>query len=402
MGLTLPVTGVETGPNWANEILAALNLIDAHDHTTSKGAEIPFSAINVNDDVDMGDNSMINIKSLFFNNQSLPYVENATLYISGGELYYNNSSGVPLQITIGGALNGVTGSHGIGGDYGNMGCTALVRYLNASGIFEFLASGTVYAPIYASDISIYEGVAGAHKVKLKTVAGLGGDVTITLPSTLPISTLPMSISATGVITSAQIIAAQITNNTITATQIANNTISATQIVNKTITAAQIADGSIVSPLIPANAITTALIADAQITPAKRSALGQQIATIPNTIYNAGSGSQTSGVLSTVTITSTGRPINVIVDIEECVAQAGYSYIHLYRNGVLVRKWDVVGDPSGGTYKLSCLNGSYIDVIGAGTYSYTVKFEKVISSGDGLHQIVGLSAGYAGILAAYEL
>jgi hypothetical protein len=49
MGLNLPVVGPAgtLGPDWANELNAAFDKIDSHDHTSGKGNPIPFSAIEV-------------------------------------------------------------------------------------------------------------------------------------------------------------------------------------------------------------------------------------------------------------------------------------------------------------------------------------------------------------------
>lgn len=40
MGMTLPVIGITTDPTWSQQLLAALALIDAHDHSTGKGAAL--------------------------------------------------------------------------------------------------------------------------------------------------------------------------------------------------------------------------------------------------------------------------------------------------------------------------------------------------------------------------
>ena len=45
MGIPVPVVGVDPGPDWANNINAGLGIIDAHDHSTGKGAPITGSIV---------------------------------------------------------------------------------------------------------------------------------------------------------------------------------------------------------------------------------------------------------------------------------------------------------------------------------------------------------------------
>ena len=48
MALDLPVVGSTAGPDWATKLNAAITTVDAHDHTTGKGVQIPAGGIAAN------------------------------------------------------------------------------------------------------------------------------------------------------------------------------------------------------------------------------------------------------------------------------------------------------------------------------------------------------------------
>jgi hypothetical protein len=402
MNLVLPVVSSELGPLWAQEIIEAFNLIDAHDHTEGNGKQIPLSAVNINDDIDAQANSIINLNSLILNSISSPAPTNSTIYLSGGELYFKNENGVDLQITMNGALNGVTGSHGIGGDYGNPGCTAIVNYFVANPGYQFQSNGTVYAPLYSGSVNIYEQVAGGHKAKLKVPAALGADYDLTLPIALPAATLPVSISATGVMSIAQIATAQIADLAVTSAKIAATTIGADKIVAKSITNAQITDATVI----------TALIADGNVTQAKRSALPWAQFTIPASIFNSGSGAQTRTLAGSVSVASIGRPILVSIYIEKAMASGGALNIQLLRNGGLVQTFSAaycVGLNT--TRHCSGFQVCWFDTPGAGTWTYTLNHVKTTNGVDDDYNSIGYSynndgspgaGASAGILTVAEL
>jgi hypothetical protein len=105
--LSLPVVSVTAGPSWANLLNAALTVIDAHDHTTNKGARVPTSGLNINANLDLGGYSPYNAKSVMLAAQSatLTGTSNANSVFSyGGNLYYTNSAGNAVQITSAGAI----------------------------------------------------------------------------------------------------------------------------------------------------------------------------------------------------------------------------------------------------------------------------------------------------------
>lgn len=107
LGLDLPTVSVTIGPDWANAVNAAFEVIDSHDHTSNKGARIPSAGLNINAELDFNTNSIANLSQLklISNNGILSGATNAnSTYVANGDLYYTNSSGTAVQITSGGSV----------------------------------------------------------------------------------------------------------------------------------------------------------------------------------------------------------------------------------------------------------------------------------------------------------
>jgi hypothetical protein len=107
MNLTLPTVTVTLGPTWANEVNAAFQTIDAHDHSSGKGVAITPSGLNLSSDLDFQFNSAFNLKSTKFQTQSSTLVgaSNASsIYTVDGNLYYTTGSGIAVQITDGSSI----------------------------------------------------------------------------------------------------------------------------------------------------------------------------------------------------------------------------------------------------------------------------------------------------------
>ena len=72
MLLELPVVTVTLGPEWAELLNAALEVIDDHDHTPGKGRLITAAALNINDDVSAGGNNITSARSFNMQNNGSP------------------------------------------------------------------------------------------------------------------------------------------------------------------------------------------------------------------------------------------------------------------------------------------------------------------------------------------
>lgn len=197
LNMNLPVVSVTPGPEWAEDLNTALDIIDDHDHTSGKGRPITSAALNINDDVSANNHNITSARSFNLSDQSTP-ISNATdvrsLYSVLGELYYNDSVGNQVQLTLDGAIN-ATSIGGIGGDYATS--TASVTYSSTSKTFFFYQNTNQSAKLDVGDLIIHETVANANGITLKSPSSLAASYIITLPTALPASNLMLQMSTTG-------------------------------------------------------------------------------------------------------------------------------------------------------------------------------------------------------------
>lgn len=110
MGLTIPTPGVTTGPEYATDVSNDLTIIAGHTHTgasNNDGTQIPTAGLNINADLSMQSNNLTSARSTRYASQTnvLSGVGDLNeVYVVNGNLYYNNASGTPIQITSGAAI----------------------------------------------------------------------------------------------------------------------------------------------------------------------------------------------------------------------------------------------------------------------------------------------------------
>jgi hypothetical protein len=107
LGLDLPTVSVTVGPLWASKVNAAFDIIDLHDHTSSKGVQVPTSGLNINADLSFNGFRASSLLSSKYNSNASTLVgaTNAnSVYVKSGDLYFTNSAGTAIQITSGGAI----------------------------------------------------------------------------------------------------------------------------------------------------------------------------------------------------------------------------------------------------------------------------------------------------------
>lgn len=107
MSLVKPQVGTTIGPTWAQMLNTALDTVDLHDHSAGKGIKITPSGINISGDLEFNGFSPTELKAPQFNSQAATLASSFTgvIYRVGENLYWNNGSGVPVQITSGTAVN---------------------------------------------------------------------------------------------------------------------------------------------------------------------------------------------------------------------------------------------------------------------------------------------------------
>lgn len=198
MSMLLPDPSITLGPTWATELVAAMNVVDAHNHSSGSGVLVPVAGLNINADLPLGNvYNLTQARSLrMYNNPAV--LTGATdlgiLCQVGGELYYRDASGNQIQITASGALNAAS-IGGIGGDYATS--TASLAYSSASKTFTFLQAALTPALIDCGPVTIRLASASSYGIKLTPAAGIAGDYTLTLPAALPGSTLLLQADVSG-------------------------------------------------------------------------------------------------------------------------------------------------------------------------------------------------------------
>jgi len=104
MGLTKPTVSSEPGPDWATQINASLDAVDAHDHSSGKGPKVTPAGLNINADLDMNNSRLTEVKSVDLQDQSGNPTNNGGLGRNGADLYYRDGNGNVVRITQSGSL----------------------------------------------------------------------------------------------------------------------------------------------------------------------------------------------------------------------------------------------------------------------------------------------------------
>lgn len=367
MGLVIPTPGVTTGPAYANDINASLNIIDTHDHSPGNGVQITPAGMNISSDLTCADNNLTNIRAARFYQQSAPISATGSdlrqLYVSGADLYYNDGSGNQVRITQSGSVTGSAGTI-----TGLPSGTASAAFDSGSGTFQFLQSTSSGANMDAGTYILrypgsYPSPSGNY-IAFQAPSSLATGYALTLPATLPGTTgfWPTSTTA-GVLSWTGV-----DNSTL---QYSANVVS---IKSSGVGTAQVAD----------SAITTAKIADAAVTRPKLAALGQQISSSSGAFATSSTSSVPVTNLS-VTITTTGRLVYVglIADGSGNLSQVGT--LDGSSAGATITLQFVRGATAIAQYRLSTFAGGASSTLGAippsafqtfdapaaGTYTYSV-------------------------------
>jgi len=110
-GILIPIVGVDPGPDYAQNISNALSKLANLTHTgvsNLDGYQIPSAGLNINADVSAQSNNLTALRSVRFTSQSGTLAGSGDIdcvYVDGGNLFYNNGSGTPIQITAGSTLD---------------------------------------------------------------------------------------------------------------------------------------------------------------------------------------------------------------------------------------------------------------------------------------------------------
>lgn len=199
MAIVTPTIGVTTDPSWSTLVNAAFDTIDAHDHSSGKGARVTPSGFNINQDLTFAGFNATNLRTSRYTSQSAVFAtstDKSCVYVVSGELYFRDASGNNVQITSLGGIN-LSSTGTIGGDYSAPGSTASVTYTLSTKTFTFLQSAGVTAKMAMGDIALYENVAAAQPITIKSATGVASAYTLTLPAAAPTDDTFLESTAAG-------------------------------------------------------------------------------------------------------------------------------------------------------------------------------------------------------------
>ncbi len=220
MGLPVSTIAGDSGFDWETNLNASLDIIDQHDHSPGRGVPISAGGININADLPFNGNNGTSFRSVRFTPQvsvlTLP-ADVGCLSVVGNELYYNDvTGGHQIQITLNGSVNAGSGSIS-----GLPSGTASAAF--SAGTFIWQSATSTAANMDAGSYIFRNSSANSKGLTLSPPAAMASNFGLTLPS-LPGSTLPLTLDASGNIAASTITGSQIAAATITGSNIANTTI----------------------------------------------------------------------------------------------------------------------------------------------------------------------------------
>lgn len=192
MSLPIPVTGVDSGPDWANNLNACLSIVDQHNHSSGSGIQITPAGLNINSDLAINGNNLTLIRSVRFSPQlsalSLP-ADVGCLYEAGVDLYYNDGAGNQIRITQSGSVSGSTGTI-----TGLPSGTASASY--GGGTFVFQSATSTSAVIDGGSFIFRNNTASSKGLTLSPPNAMASNYGLTLPS-IPGSQSFLTLDASG-------------------------------------------------------------------------------------------------------------------------------------------------------------------------------------------------------------
>ena len=113
MNLTLPTPTVTNGPEWAENVNEAFEVVDEHDHTPGKGTAIPSTGININADLEFNNQRAVEVKAVRLEAQPAALagaLNTNSIHSVNGDAYFTNGAGTAIQLTVGGSIATPTSS----------------------------------------------------------------------------------------------------------------------------------------------------------------------------------------------------------------------------------------------------------------------------------------------------
>lgn len=193
MGMPIPGVGNTSGPTWASDLVACLNLVDQHDHSNGNGVQITPAGLNINSDLSFGNNNATGLRSSRYQSQSAVLSGASDLncaFVVAGDLYFNDGSGNHVRITQSG---GVAGSPGT---ISNLTSPASAAFVSASSTFVWQSAANTPAYLDGASVLLRNLTANSKALTLAPPNAMGANYTVTLP-TLPGAQSFLTIDSSG-------------------------------------------------------------------------------------------------------------------------------------------------------------------------------------------------------------
>lgn len=185
MNLPIPIPGVTSGPQWAQDINASLTLIDQHNHTSGQGVQIPPAGININSSLSFQNNPATNLQACVFTPQA-SYTTNYGLHSEGVDLYFVDGNGNDIRLTSGGSVNATSSGIQSG--------TATASF--SAGVLVVDSNSNTPANIQGGSILLGNNVANSKYLTLSPPSSMAANYSLTLPS-IPAQTNVMTLDTSG-------------------------------------------------------------------------------------------------------------------------------------------------------------------------------------------------------------
>lgn len=218
---TIPTVSVTAGPTYATQINAAISELRA-----TVDAKVTPAGMDINANLSFLSggtySAAIDLGRVNFQNRASTIAAASNpvaLFAANGELYYNDNSSRQIQVTNAGALNlsatgGITGS-----GYGSAGVEVNWNTANTEYRFKSGSGADDFAHIKANDLLLNDGSGNFIRFASPAIAS---DYTVTWPTAVPASTLPVLMASDGTLSASGTLA-----NLVTFTTSGNGTVGGT-------------------------------------------------------------------------------------------------------------------------------------------------------------------------------
>lgn len=393
MNLIIPVPGQDPGPDWANNLISSLTIVDAHTHLNGTGVPITPAAININSPLLMNGFTLSATGSVLFATQTTTPA-NLNLYVDSPDLFFVDGNGNNVQMTLGGAVNATSSGISSG--------SATAAFVGGA----LVVDSTTNTPgnVQCGSVLIGNNVASSNFITLSAPNSLASSYPLVLPA-IPSQTNVMTVDTSGnmgsvtydtVGSSMTSVGANAIGVSMTAT--GANAIGAS--INSASSANQIGQSMTASGANSiANNITSIISSAANVIANARTRSvssnpglgGVAFATLSGTVSTTSMTFQTVTAM-TITITTSGRPIVLFVAPISTLGGLGASQsggntclanfriVNSTASSALASFQLETGISAAGNSVITAPGFSTLDIQAAGAYTYTFQYASGVSGG----------------------